>query len=415
MCNIKRLHLVALLSGANFTATIFTLYLLANTISLQQVIISQIIYAVASFVGEIPSGMISDKFGHKKTVITGYATLMLSPIMMILAPSATTLYISQAFNGLAGSALSGSEEALYYDSYQEEGRPKQDFTKFFSRYSSLPILGFIIASIVSGILLQLFDSESYIPIYLLNLISSAATTIVAATLVSTKKELEVIEENPISLLRNSWKTVRSSKILFSLAMFGLLSLNGEYFLRQTYQPFFQQVGVLPLFMGVVLAVGSALNFLVVRYSYKLEKFMNLEHILLLHTLLQGFLFIALGMLGQPVGVVILFVLLFSMFNAQNPVVSDYVNSRIEPNRRATVLSTISFVRQIGQTLIRFVYAILLGYIGVAHSYKIQGFYLVLGGLLGYWLLVKCGCTYKIPRHEPAPLPTEVKQGGPFEL
>ena len=346
--------------------------------------------------------MISDKFGHKKTVVTGYAMLMLSPIMMIFAPSAATLYISQALNGLAGSALSGSEEALYYDSYQEEGRPKQDFTKFFSRYSSLPILGFIIASIASGIMLQLLDSKSYIPIYLLNLISSAATTLVATTLVSTKKESEVIEENPISLLRNSWKTVRSSKILFSLAMFGLLSLNGEYFLRQTYQPFFQQVGVLLLFMGIVLAVGSALKFLVVRYSYKLEKFMNLEHILLLHTLLQGFLFIALGMLGQPIGVVILFVLLFSMFNAQNPVVSDYVNSRIEPNRRATVLSTISFVRQIGQTLIRFVYAILLGYIGVAHSYKIQGLYMVIGGLVGYWLLVKCGCTYKITRHEPAP-------------
>ena len=398
MQNIKRLHLVALLSGANFTSTIFTLYLLAHAITLPQVIISQIIYAIASFIGELPSGMMSDKFGHKKTVVTGYAILALSPIMMILAPSAATLYISQALNGLAGSALSGSEEALYYDSYQAEKRPKHDFTKWFSRYSSLPILGFIIASVMSGVLLQIFDSKSYIPIYLLNLVSSLATALVAATLMSTKNNTEVIEENPFKLLKSSWQTVRSSKILFSLAMFGLLSLNGEYFLRQTYQPFFQSVGVLPLFMGLVLAVGSALNFLVVRYSYKLERFMNLEHILLLHTLLQGLFFMVLGMLGQPIGVVIVFVLLFGMFNAQNPVVSDYVNSRIEPGRRATVLSTISFVRQLGQTLIRFIYAFLVGYVGVAHSYKLQGLYLVIGGLIGYWLLVKCGCTYKIQKH-----------------
>lgn len=400
MRNIKKLHLIALISGMGFTSAIFTLYLLAHAITLQQVIISQIIYAIASFMGEIPSGMLSDKFGHKRTVVAGYALLIISPAAMIVAPSVLTLYITQALNGLAGAVLSGSEEALYYDSYHAENRPKQGFTKWFSRYSSLPILGFIIASITSGILLQLFGTQSYVPIYVLHLITAIVTAVIALTLANTNDDTEVVDENPIKLLRSSWATVKSNKTLFSLAIFGLLSLNGEYFLRQTYQPLFQTVGVLPLFMGMVLAIGSALNFLVVRYSYKLEKLLNLEHILLLHSLLQGLLFIALGLLGAPVGVVIAFVLLFSLFNAQNPIVSDYVNSRIEKSQRATVLSTISFVRQLGQTLIRFVYVILLGYIGVAHSYKVQGLYLVVGGLIGYWLLVKCGCTYKITGHTP---------------
>lgn len=398
MRNIKKLHIIALLSGMGFTSAIFTLYLLANAITLQQVIISQIIYAVASFIGEMPSGMLSDKFGHKQTVVAGYALLIVSPAAMIAAPSALTLYITQALNGLAGAVLSGSEEALYYDSYQAEDRPKHSFTKWFSRYSSLPILGFIIASLISGILLQLFSVKSYVPIYVLHLVSAIVTALVALRLANTNDNTEIGEENPIKLLKSSWQTVRSSKILFSLALFGLLSLNGEYFLRQTYQPLFQDVGVLPLFMGLVLAIGSALNFVVVRYSYKLEKFLNLEHILLVHSVLQGLLFIALGLLGAPTGVVIAFVLLFSLFNAQNPIVSDYINSRIEKSQRATVLSTISFVRQIGQTLIRFIYVILLGYIGVAHSYKLQGLYLIIGGLVGYRLLVKCGCVYKITEH-----------------
>lgn len=398
MRNIKKLHLIALIGGMGFTSAIFTLYLLANAITLQQVIISQIIYAIASFLGEIPSGMLSDKFGHKRTVVAGYALLIISPAAMIVSPTVLTLYITQALNGLAGAVLSGSQEALYYDSYQEEQRSRHNFTKWFSRFSSLPILGFIIASVASGILLQLFGAQSYVPIYVLHLITAVITALIALTLANTNDDTEVVDENPIKLLRSSWATVRSNKTLFSLAIFGLLSLNGEYFLRQTYQPLFQDVGVLPLFMGMVLAIGSALNFLVVRYSYKLEKLLNLEHILLLHSLLQGLLFIALGLLGAPVGVVIAFVLLFSMFNAQNPIVSDYVNSRIDKSQRATVLSTISFVRQLGQTFIRFVYVIVLGYVGVAHSYKLQGLYLIIGGLIGYWLLVKCGCTYKITEH-----------------
>lgn len=402
MNNIKKLHLIALLSGASFSSAIFTLYLLANAITLQQVIISQIIYALAAFAGEIPSGMLSDRLGHKRTVFAGYALLIVSPLAMILAPSTIVLYITQGLNGLAGATLSGSQEALYYDSYQAEERPRQDFTKWFSRFSSLPVLGFIIASITSGIMLQVSGTSSYVPIYILNLISAVITALIALKLVNTNDLTEVPEENPIKLLKSSWQTVRSSKVLFSLAIFGLLSLNGEYFLRQTYQPLFQDVGVLPLFMGMVLAIGSALNFLVVRYSYKLERYLNLEHILLLHSILQGLFFIALGLLGAPVGVVIVFILLFGLFNAQNPIVSDYVNSRIEKSQRATVLSTISFIRQLGQTLVRFIYVILLGYIGVAHIYKLQGLYLILGGLAGYRLLVRCGCVYKISEHSQRP-------------
>ncbi len=398
MQNIKRLHVIAFSYGINFTSTVFTLYLLANAISLEQVIVSQIIYAIASFAGEIPSGMLSDKLGHKKLITFAYGMLIISPLLMLISPSALMLYIGQALNGLAGAGLSGSQEALYYDSYHQEKGSMKGYKRSFAKFSSLPILGFILSSVLAGLLLQLFNQGSYRPLYIMNALSAAITTMLAIKLHHTFDQTEVKDESPIKLFKESIATVRGNKLLFSLAMFGLLSLNGEYFLRQTYQPHFQQANVLPLFMGLVLAIGSALNYLVTRHSYKLEKYLNLEHILLLHSLAQGLFFIALGSLGAPWPLVVVFILLFGMFNAQNPIVSDYVNTRISSGQRATVLSTISFIRQLGQTGIRFAYVFLVGTVGVATSYKIQGLYLIIGGLIGYWLLVKCGCSYAVPEH-----------------
>ncbi len=395
MKNIQKLHLISFSYGVNFTTTIFTLYLLFHSITLQQIIISQILYALASFIGEIPSGMLSDKLGHKKLVTVAYGMFIFSPLVILIAPSAFTLYIGQIINGLAGAALSGSQEALYFDSYQEEGREPKDYKKSFSRFSSLPILGFILSSGIAGIMLQLLGNESYNLLYLFNIFSTVITTIIATTLFETRRQSEIEDSSPLVLFKESMRTIKNNKLLFSLATFGLLSLNGEYLLRQTYQPHFEVAGVLPLFFGLALAFGAVLNFLSIRYSYKLEKYLKLEQILLLHSFLQGILFIVLGSLKLPWVLVTLFILLFGMFNAQNPIVSDYVNSRVESKNRATVLSSISFIRQLGQTLIRFVYAFIIGMLSIGSVYILQGAYLLIGGLIGYWLLVRCGCSHKI--------------------
>lgn len=399
MKNIQKLHLISFSYGVNFTTTIFTLYLLFHSISLQQIIISQILYALASFIGEIPSGMLSDKIGHKKLITIAYGMFIFSPLVMLIAPSAFTLYIGQIINGLAGAALSGSQEALYFDSYKEEGREHKGYKKSFSRFSSLPILGFILSSAIAGVILQLFGDSSYQLLYVFNIISAIITTIIAATLLETHRQSDIEDTSPLVLFKESVRTIKNNKLLFSLAMFGLLSLNGEYLLRQTYQPHFEAVGVLPLFFGMALAFGAILNFLIIRYSYKLERYLNLEQILVLHSFLQGILFIGLGSLSLPWTLVALFILLFGMFNAQNPIISDYINNRVESINRATVLSSISFIRQLGQTLIRLIYVFLIGALSIESVYQIQGLYLVLGGLMGYWLLVRCGCSHKISRHE----------------
>ena len=351
--------------------------------------------------------MLSDHFGHKKIIIGAYATFIINPLLMLIAPSVATLFIGQILNGLGGAALSGSQEALYYDSYSEEQNDKSKYKKYFSQFMSLPIIGFVSSSIVAGILLQTFGTTSYKPIYILNIINAIIAVLFAMKLHETNKQSEIPDSSPVHLFKESILVIRSNKLLFSLAMFGLLSLNGEYFLRQTYQPYFENAKVLPLFMGLVLAIGSTFNFLITRYSYKLEKYLNLEHLLLLHSLTQGILFVILGIIQIPTLLIVVFILLFGMFNVQNPIVSDYVNSRVESKNRATVLYSISFIRQLGQTIIRFVYVFLIAGVGIGVSYKVQGTYLIIGGILGYWLLTKCGYTYKIEHQNVNPVLDDV--------
>lgn len=403
------LHKIGFLKGLYFYTAIYTLFLMGAGITLPQILFANIIYSVASFLGEIPSGMLSDKIGHKRTMVLGYSLDAMSMAIMAFAPSVIGLYLAQSLRGLSGAALSGSEEAMYYESYREEKRDTLLFSKYFGHFQSLNILGFIAASTISGILVQFGGSKLYLPIFVLNIAIITFTALLATRLRDVRIQEISVSQNPFKIVQSSFQSMRSNKIIFALTMFGLLTLNGEYFLRQSYQPYFETLGVLPIFTGLVLGIGSALNFLVVRYSYKLEQWLNLEHILLLHALAQGTLFILFGLFANPIMAVILFILLQSMFNAQNPIVSDYLNARIESARRATMLSTVSFIQQLGQVIIRFFYVGLVGLIGTAHTFKLQGLYMITGALIGFYILTKCGCTYKIKRHtEPEPSLDEIE-------
>ena len=100
----------------------------------------------------------------------------------------------------------------------------------------------------------------------------------------------------------------------------------------------------------------------------------------------------------PIALVPLFIVLKGLFNAQAPIVSDYVNENTPNHIRATVLSMMSVVRTLGQIFARVLLALAVGTFGINRTLKLQGLYMLGGIAIGYWLLVKCGCTHRIHEH-----------------
>lgn len=401
MNNVKKLKTIGFLSELYFYTPIFTLYLLNNSIGLETIIFAQILYSIGSLVGEIPTGYFADKYGDKQAVVLGLVLDMLGMFLLFISPTLPSLVVFFLIRGVSGAFLSGSTEALLYESHRLESTGKETYQQAFGRYLSNGILAFMSATFIAGVLVQVLGVSSYRPIILMTALSTLSALGLALTIknVRVKNRTEAAEIKFIKHASESLSIVRSERTVRALTVVALLTVSAEYFLRQSYQPLFESAGVIPLFLGLSLTIGSALNYIIVRNSYRLEKYLTLDKILLLHNLLMAFGFALMALFLNPYVLVGAYILLQGLFNAQRPIVSDYVNERIGPEKRSTVLSTISFGQSLMSILTRLLLAASLGLFGLQKTLGLQAAYLVVGISIGYWYMRRCGCVHRINKHD----------------
>jgi MFS family permease len=402
MKNIPKLHLISFLKGFNFYAPFYTLYFLAHGEPLSWILFTQGFYSVFAFLSEVPTGVFADKYGHKTAIVVGNIVNAFGVLSIGLFPSTAGLILNNAVQGVGEAFLSGSQEAIYYESFKKE-KSGENYQKFFGKYLSLATIGFILSTFIAGGIMQFFQEGAYLPLILINTTSILITAGIASTLRGVKAEITNPAEGvkAFDAVKTSFRFIRSNRTVFALTAVGMLTLNGEYILRETYQSLFQDIHV-PLFLiGFSLSAGAMVNIIVKRYAYLAEKFFSLEKILLLFNITLGMLYILLAVSVNPLFSVGLYVVLQGFYNAELPIVSDYVNEQISPNIRATVLSSISLAKSFVSILLRIVLSIAIALVGLQNSLYLLGIYIIIGILIGYYILTKCGCTYKIKSHQQA--------------
>lgn len=411
MQNTTKLKLIGFLKGLYFYVPVFTLYFLDAGVTLPQIIFSQVFFSFMSVLGEIPTGILADKYGQKYALLAGYFLDALGIAMLLVFPSAITLYIAFGLRGISNSFLSGAEEALFYESHKAE-KSKNSYQKDFGTFNANDAAGFLLATLFAGFAVQFFGKVAYQPLIAANALAIVITFFIALTL-KNLKGAENIANQQVNALKHFAKSVafiKNEKVVFGLTIISILTLNAEYFLKQVYQPLFENAGAEPIFLGVALATGAGFHILVVKHVYILERYFSLPKILLILNGITGIFYLLMGLIVGPAVSVILFILLMGSFGAHKPIISDYVNERIDSSQRTTVLSTISLVTTFFDMISRLLLGIIVGVIGINLTLILQGGYMIVGILAGYYILVKCGCIYRIKTHVAKVVEDEIAAG-----
>lgn len=393
--NSQKLLLISFLKGCYLYVPILTLYFLGNGVSLESIVFSQIFYSIFSLLGEVPTGILADKYGQKAAMVIGYLLDSIGILSMFLFPNTAVLFLATGIRGLAGSFMSGAEESLIYETSLVEGKK---FTKVYASFISNEVLGGAISSLVAGIAIQIFNQNSYSSLFIVSSLLVLGAGFISNSLEYTKpKEIMLSKSKPsiLGIVRESFKAIRLNEKIFYLTVTAILTLNGEYFLQSVYQPLFVERNIPVIFLGLSITIGSILNYLFTKYSYLLEKYLTLSQILLLINSLIGLSYLIISKTTSPYLIVAAFIALQGLFNSQEPVVSDYVNMDIESKNRSTVLSAVSFIRTIFQILARVLLGVSVGIIGVENTLFINGIYILIGISISYYLLVKCKCAIKV--------------------
>ena len=110
-------------------------------------------YAIQLFC-ELPTGALADLIGRKWSVILGYLAVALSNLFVILHPSFEFIFVGAVLAGLSEALISGSLEALVYDSCKQDGE-EATYGKVMAKSSFWYQIALAIGTLSGGFLYRL--------------------------------------------------------------------------------------------------------------------------------------------------------------------------------------------------------------------------------------------------------------------
>lgn len=398
MKNTQRFLLVGFLRNLYFYFPIFTLFLVDRDISMAAVVFSQTFYSLLQFIAEVPTGIFADKYGQKTSIVIGYFIEAIGIFTVMVWPTVIGLYLCYALGGLAMAFLSGSEEALLYESAKRE---KTNYQKAYAAFLSMQTWGMVVGTMLSGLIVYAFGAASYWYLMAATVISLVICSILSLSQRSYSATIAAEESGAgfFEILKKSASLIRKNDTVLNLTIGGMLTLTGEYYLLSVYQPIFLESGVPIGFIGIAFSVGLIISALLVRRVGILEKYLTLDKIILAVSIALSIGYAAIGLTHWSIGVVVAFLFLRGIMEIQTPIVSDYINEHIPSNIRSTTLSGVSLMSRFAAVLQRIIlsFAVIIG--GVRLSLLTQSAYLLIGGLLAFYLFRRCGCVHRIKPRE----------------
>ena len=151
---IRNLYFITAIGSFQIAGASWVALLALRGFSIVQIGILESIFHVVSMCFEIPSGVVADVFGRRKTMIISQYLTLISGTFMILSNSFWTVALAIGLSALSYNFSSGTREALAYDSLKKADREAQ-YEKFASTEMMLYRISNSTATLCAGLALFL--------------------------------------------------------------------------------------------------------------------------------------------------------------------------------------------------------------------------------------------------------------------
>lgn len=258
---INKLYMVTTVGDFQIAGASWVALLALRGFSLIEIGVLESIFHIVSFCFEIPSGVIADVFGRKKTLVMSQVVSLISSILMILSTGFWTTAFAIGFNALSYNLSSGTREALAYDSLKIAGQ-EEGYNKFASTEMILYRITNSTATLCAGLALCM----GYRKAYAIDVVFKFVSIIIACGLVEAKvgqiASEEKISRQIVNVVTESCTFLRENRIAKRImvinSLLGAVATLILFFL-QAKLPI---VGLDQALLGVVLFVmglGAALG------------------------------------------------------------------------------------------------------------------------------------------------------------
>ncbi len=291
--------------------------------------------SVAGFIFEIPSGYISDKFGHKSTLVVSRVVMVFSTLGFLFSDSIPVLIFAGVLMSIAQAFHSGTGSAFMHETMRALGR-EAEYTAVMGKASSIGFAVPIIFMVLVPFSVSLSFKTPFVVAFVIDLIGLLAAFALARPPVT---EEHVAEVNATNFRQVIWEGRRLH--FFRYALFsGIISgvLFGVGGFRAPYQTLLE---IPVIWFGVLFGIGRALASLLLVYSGKIRFLVKERNTFYRYklTLFTGLLLL-LGLVSNVWVVAGVFILINAFQWGLSQVGSGYLLDIIRDSKfKATLLST----------------------------------------------------------------------------
>lgn len=312
--------------------------LAARGFSMVEIGVAEGVFHVASLLFEIPSGVISDVFGRKYSLVCSRLMGLISSLLMVVSKGLPGVCLALVFGAFGYNFESGAREALAYDSLKIQGKEEG-----YLRYSAADMMIYRVGGASASLLAGLSLALGYRVANLLDAAMDFVCLLIALQLKEVRIEPAPSGERAgVRIARCVKETIGflvrqagARRIMLANAFAGAISILLAFFL-QAQLPL---AGLRSAYLGpalFVIGLGGALG---AQLSLRLAKLCYARlYALCLLGIAGGF---ALGASGQPAAM-ILGGFIAGMFDDLLQVRTDaLLNDRFPSSQRATLVSVSS--------------------------------------------------------------------------
>ncbi|MDA1169018.1 MAG: MFS transporter [bacterium] len=287
--NIWKLF-VAEVTQREYYFPILTIYFLTiPDASVQQIGLWMGVGYLAEFLFEIPSGYISDRIGHKKTLLLSKLSMIAAALSFIHGGSMASFMLGAIFTAFSFAAQSGTYTAFLHETMVGLRREKS-FVGIASKI-------FANARLVSAFLLILIPLGAQItlktPLYIGLMLDVIGLVVVALLIRPSVVEKTTLKKSIPTLMRELRGSGFYPVIIFTSAITGFAIAQMSYI-----YPYMESLGFPVAFVGLIAGLRSLAQYFVGDNITKFEKRMNIKRIFLFDLVLFSSSFVLISFLDN---------------------------------------------------------------------------------------------------------------------
>ena len=346
--NIRLLAAFNFFTDFNLYSAILVLYFakVTGSYALAMSLFSIAMFASALF--EIPTGILSDKIGRRKTVIIGAAAAVLSVICYAIGSGYVFLAIGALFEGISRALYSGNNDALLHDSLRDLKK-----TEFYDHYLGKISAMFQAALTVGTVIGSVIAYFSYSWVMWLSVIPQIICFVISFSITDPKKQTQETT-NIYSHLASSIRHILKNKKLRLLSIYQIVGFGvGE----SSFQ--FKSAFIATLWPTWAIGISKMISFAGGGVSFwfagKLMKKFGGLNLMLFDTCINRVINV-LALIFPTVASPVIMSSTSFLYGVTEVATSSMMQKEFTENERATLASIISF----GSNITFGIFSIILG-------------------------------------------------------